>query len=146
MKVAELVADFIEALVECGMNLSDLSIVGHSLGAHVAGCAAKRLDSHRKIGSIIGLDPAAIGYDFDERENRLCDTDADYVQVIHTDIAKFGMAKPMGHGTYCNFSILTEINFLFLCLLADIYPNGGMVVQPGCKKRNLLTTWFGEFN
>lgn len=99
LKVAELLADLIEALVDSGMNLSDLSLVGHSLGAHVAGCAAKRLNSHRKIGSIIGLDPAAIGYDFDETENRLCDTDAEYVQVIHTDIAKFGMAKPMGHGT-----------------------------------------------
>lgn len=82
MKVAELLADLIEALVDSGMNLSDLSIVGHSLGAHVAGCVGKRLNSHQKIGSIIGLDPAAIGYDFDEKENRLSDTDAEYVQVI----------------------------------------------------------------
>lgn len=85
-KVAEKLADLIEALVEKGMNLNDLSLVGHSLGAHVAGCAAKRLNSHKKIGSIIGLDPAAIGYNFDERDNRLCDTDADYVQVIHQEI------------------------------------------------------------
>lgn len=100
MKVAEKLADLIEALVDSGMNLEDLSLVGHSLGAHVAGCAAKRLNSQKKIGSIIGLDPAAIGYDFDETENRLSENDAEYVQVIHTDIAKFGMAKPMGHGTH----------------------------------------------
>lgn len=87
------------------------------MGAHVAGYAAKRLNSHKKIGSIIGLDPAAIGYNFDERENRLCDTDADYVQVIHTDIAKFGMAKPMGHGT-CITSLI-----LFMVLFSHIFGN-----------------------
>lgn len=92
-------ADLIEALVGTGMSLKNLTIVGHSLGAHVAGCTAKRLESNEKIGTIIGLDPAAIGFDFDEVDNRLSETDADYVQVIHTDIMKFGMAKPIGHGS-----------------------------------------------
>lgn len=80
------------------MSLKDLTLVGHSLGAHVAGCAAKTLNSTQKIGIIIGLDPASVGFDFDEMEKRLTDSDADYVQVIHTDVGKFGMAKPMGHG------------------------------------------------
>lgn len=63
------------------------------------------------------------------------------------------MAKPMGHGMNCIasfkrciFIFHVYIFFLLFCSVADIYPNGGMVVQPGCKKRNLLTTWFGEFN
>lgn len=98
MKVAQKLADLIEALVGSGMSLTNLSLVGHSLGAHIAGCAAKRLNTDEKIDSIIGLDPAAIGFTFSERENRLSDTDAEYVQVIHTDIKKFGMDKPMGHG------------------------------------------------
>lgn len=56
------------------------------------------LNSTEKIGIIIGLDPAAVGFNFAEKEKRLAETDADYVQVIHTDITKFGMPKPMGHG------------------------------------------------
>lgn len=80
------------------MSLKDLTLVGHSLGAHVAGYTAKLLNSTEKIGSIIGLDPAAVFFEFDQPENRLSKTDAEYVQVIHTDIMKFGMAKPMGHG------------------------------------------------
>lgn len=91
-------ADLIEALVIKGMSLKDLTLVGHSLGAHVAGMCAKRMNSTEKIGTIIGLDPASVGFKFDEKDKRLSDTDADYVQVIHTDITKFGMAKPMGHG------------------------------------------------
>lgn len=91
-------ADLIEALVGMGMNLKDLTLIGHSLGAHVAGCAAKKMNSTEKIGTIIGLDPASVGFKFDEKNKRLSESDADYVQVIHTDITKFGMAKPMGHG------------------------------------------------
>lgn len=52
-----------------------------NLGAHVAGCSAKMLNSTEKIGIIIGLDPASVGFDFAEKDKRLSDTDADYVQV-----------------------------------------------------------------
>lgn len=91
-------SELIEALVAHGMRMKDLTLVGHSLGAHLAGCAAKKLKTNEKIGMIIGLDPAAVGFDFAERGTRLTDSDADYVQVIHTDITTFGMARPMGHG------------------------------------------------
>lgn len=91
-------AKLIEVLVEDGMRMKDLTLVGHSLGAHVAGCAAKILELKEKIGTIIGLDPAAIGFNFSDEENRLTESDAEYVQIIHTDITKFGMDKPMGHG------------------------------------------------
>lgn len=130
------------------MNLDDLTLVGHSLGAHIAGCAAKRLESNEKIGTIIGLDPASIGFDFDRLENRLTDTDANYVQIIHTDITKFGMPKPMGHGMdhysyFCHFFFKLYVNEFKSFSTADIYPNGGKL-QPGCKKRNIVTSWFGE--
>lgn len=82
------------------MNLKDLTVVGHSLGAHVAGCAAKKFNSTEKIGAIIGLDPASVGFKYDETDKRLANSDADYVQVIHTDISKFGIAQPLGHGTF----------------------------------------------
>lgn len=99
VQVAERLADLLETLVANGMNLKDLILVGHSLGAHVAGCAAKKLNSTEKIGAIIGLDPASVGFKYDEMDKRLSQSDADYVQIIHTDITKFGIAKPMGHGT-----------------------------------------------
>lgn len=67
-------------------------------GAQIAGQTAKKMQSAEKIGVIIGLDPAAIGFDYFETQERLSEADADYVQVIHTDITKFGMAPPMGHG------------------------------------------------
>lgn len=70
----------------------------YSLGAHIAGQAAKLLKSDDKIGCIIGLDPAGIGFDFFKPEHRLARSDAEYVQVIHTDGNKFGMIDPIGHG------------------------------------------------
>lgn len=44
---------------------------------------------------------------------RLSETDADYVDVIHTDAGVFGIPDPIGH--------------------ADFYPNGGRALQPGCQ-------------
>lgn len=86
------------------MRLDDVTIVGHSLGSHIAGRAAKQLKSPGKIACIIGLDPASVGYDFFETSKRLAHTDAEYVQVVHTDGDKFGFGEPLGH--------------------ADFYPNG----------------------
>lgn len=80
------------------MNLQDVTIVGHSLGAHIAGRAAKLFQSIGKVACIIGLDPASIGFDALAPVNRLDKTDADYVQIIHTDSNKFGLAHPIGHG------------------------------------------------
>lgn len=68
-------------------------------GSHIAGRAAKQLKSQGKIANIVGLDPASVGFDFFERNKRLTDSDADYVQIIHTDGDKFGFANPLGHGT-----------------------------------------------
>lgn len=67
-------------------------------GAHIAGRAAKQLQSQGKVANIIGLDPASVGFDFSDKDKRLADSDADYVQIIHTDGDKFGFAKPLGHG------------------------------------------------
>lgn len=97
VKVARKLADMIELLVANGLKLGDLLMVGHSLGAHVSGCAAKLLTSG-KPGIIIGLDPARVDFDFFETSKRLTYMDADYVQIIHTDGDKFGFADPMGHG------------------------------------------------
>lgn len=88
--------------VRFGMKLHNLVIVGHSLGAHIAGMAGKKLTTNQKISAIIGLDPAGVLFDVNETNYRLADSDADYVQVIHTDIddgrLALGIGQPIGHG------------------------------------------------
>lgn len=115
---------FIDYLVSYGMNLQDLLVVGHSLGAHISGIAGKQLQSPGKIGVIIGLDPAGPLFPFNNIHKRLADTDADYVQVIHTDAGYLGIKNPIGHG--------------------DFYPNGGRR-HPGCEPGNALTGYLSEY-
>lgn len=115
-------ATFIDYLSEQGLVVNDLVIVGHSLGAHVSGYAGKHITSG-KIGVIIGLDPAGPLFSVDKPHKRLADTDADYVQVIHTDAGNLSLEGPIGH--------------------ADFYPNGGNE-QPGCTKGNALTSYLSK--
>lgn len=82
------------------MNSKDVTMVGHSLGAHIAGLTAKQVESSNKIAVIIGLDPASPGFDYSKSHKRLAISDADYVQIIHTDGKKYGFAKPLGHGMW----------------------------------------------
>lgn len=104
MKSASALAELIDGLVNAGMNLRDLNLIGHSLGAHIAGLAGKKLISFEKIGAIVGLDPAAVLFNVNESEYRLAHTDAEYVQVIHTDTdggrLALGIDEPLGHGWY----------------------------------------------
>lgn len=117
--MGEAVAQFIDHLVTLGLNLNDLILVGHSLGAHVCGIAGKHIDSG-KPAVIIGLDPALPLFNLKNPAHRLTYTDAHYVQIIHTSGGFLGVKHPIGH--------------------ADFYPNYGCV-QPGCS--GLLT---GIFN
>ncbi|XP_073819937.1 phospholipase A1-like [Musca autumnalis] len=109
--VGKQLADMIDFLRKFyQMPLENLVIVGHSLGAHVAGYAGKNVESG-KLSKIIALDAALPLYSYDKPQKRLAVTDADYVQVIHTSAGKLGFVRPIGHG--------------------DFYPNGGQQ-QPGC--------------
>lgn len=92
-------------------------LIGHSLGAHVAGAAGERV-SAGKLAIIIGLDPADPLYDESMVQNRLSPHDANYVQVIHTNGDLFGIEYPMGH--------------------ADFYPNWGNE-QRGCETENIFS-------
>lgn len=60
----------------------------------------------------MGLDPAAPLFRYNDVNNRLAETDASYVEVMHTCAGRLGMTKPIG--------------------TASFYPNGGRR-QPGCK-------------
>ncbi|XP_049532269.1 phospholipase A1-like [Anopheles darlingi] len=110
-QVAVSLAGFIDFLHNSTeQDLGTVSLIGHSLGAHLAGLTGKRMVSG-KVGSIIGLDPAGPLFSSGDPAGRLASTDADYVEVIHTNGGILGMYDPIG--------------------TADFYPNGGKH-QPGC--------------
>lgn len=109
------IAKMIDGLVSRGGDLSRIHIIGHSLGAHVAGSAGKQVKSG-KVGRITGLDPASLGFQsyLDPKgERRLNRSDAKFVDVIHTDMGLVGLSAAIGH--------------------ADFYPNRGSPPQPGCE-------------
>lgn len=84
-------------------------LIGWSLGGQVAGMTGYYLGGN--LGRISALDPAGPLFEDYEIDVRLDATDANYVDVIHTDGDNFGMEKAAGH--------------------VDYYPNGGED-QPGC--------------
>ncbi|XP_068112921.1 pancreatic lipase-related protein 2-like [Hyperolius riggenbachi] len=101
-------------LEELKYHPSNVHIIGHSLGAHAAGEAGRLL---KEISRITGLDPARPYYENTPREVRLDDSDAVFVDVIHTDTDLFtgvGIRKPIGH--------------------FDFYPNGGRHMA-GCPSK-----------
>lgn len=106
-------SNYISKLIELGADRSSINIVGHSLGAHVAGFAGKRL--RPRIGRITALDPAGpcFGKLFsNSAQDRLSPDDAIQVDVYHYDDDFLGL--PGQHGQF------------------DVYVNGG-AKQPGCK-------------
>ena len=85
------------------LRFEDITVVGFSLGAHVAGIAGKTVRRGR-INTIIGLDPAGPLFDINRVDTRLDSGDAQYVEIIHSNGRYSGFGLPMGH--------------------ADFYPNG----------------------
>ncbi|XP_040217459.1 pancreatic lipase-related protein 2-like [Rana temporaria] len=124
-------AFFIDSLLDADYSLSDIYLIGHSLGAHVVGEAGKRRPG---IARISGLDPAGPYFQDTPPEVRLNPTDAVFVDVIHTNGWSllhfgFGMTQPVGH--------------------LDFYPNGGQSM-PGCDELSFsfgnIDDMFDEFD
>lgn len=116
-EVGPLVAQLLDFLQENILfDYSRLTIVGHSLGAHIAGVIGKNVRRGR-VNTIIGLDPAGPLFDANNPRNRLDSTDATYVEVIHSDTRNFGIGAVIGH--------------------ADFFPNNGSN-QPGCPSKSHL--------
>ncbi|XP_066246354.1 pancreatic triacylglycerol lipase-like [Euwallacea similis] len=108
-------------MVESGLNPKNIHLIGFSLGAHVAGTASETLkQKNHLIGRITGLDAASPLFrrnHFREKNKKLDRSDAEFVDVLHTDSSPFvtdgfGLWEPIGH--------------------VDFFPNGGQQ-QPGCK-------------
>lgn len=96
------------------IDLAKFHLVGHSLGAHIAGFVGADCDG--RIARITGLDPAGPIFVELNTSLRLDASDARFVDVMHTNggtITKgsLGLSTPVGH--------------------VDYYCNGGSI-QPGC--------------
>uniref|UniRef100_A0A1Q3FSM0 Putative pancreatic triacylglycerol lipase n=1 Tax=Culex tarsalis TaxID=7177 RepID=A0A1Q3FSM0_CULTA len=107
--VGSVVSTFISFLASTtGILPNSISIAGHSLGAHAAGNAG--FYQQNRLNTIFGLDPALPLFALDSSD-RIHNSDAQYVETIHTNAGLLGFDLPLGR--------------------ASFYPNGGRS-QPGC--------------
>ncbi|XP_035727793.1 uncharacterized protein LOC118444057 [Vespa mandarinia] len=113
-QIGKYIAEMLDFLVsQTGLSLDDVHILGHSLGAHVAGFAGMKVSG--TIGRITGMDPARPGFEssnLNDLRIRLDSRDAKFVDIIHTCAGTLGFIRSIGH--------------------VDFYPNGGTFRQPGC--------------
>ncbi|GAB0095681.1 hypothetical protein DMENIID0001_110900 [Sergentomyia squamirostris] len=111
--VGKTVADFIIFVYrETGIELLDVTVIGHSLGAHIAGIAGRNAGKVGKIGAVVGLDAAHPLFELVLADIRIDSRDAYYVETIHTSTLLLGFGPPLG--------------------VASFYPNYGQI-QPGCS-------------
>ena len=101
--------------------LHNLHLVGHSLGAHVAGFMAKKVASLGlgKVPRLTGLDPAYPCYELLGPEGRVDKTDAELVQIVHTNSGwlwegclSFKVMRSLDHFKQALILLLV---FIYLC-------------------------------
>ncbi|XP_014438780.1 pancreatic lipase-related protein 3 [Tupaia chinensis] len=110
------VAYFIDVLMKkFGYSPSKVHLIGHSVGAHLAGDAGSRIPG---LGRITGLDPAGPFFHNSPKEFRLDPSDASFVDVIHTNAVPILFKLGVGVINACGH--------------LDFYPNGGKYM-PGCE-------------
>jgi len=119
-QLGNVVADTILNLINNGLDVNKLHIVGHSLGGQLAGLAGRKIKEKSnktiKVKRISALDPAFPPFYPKLFYTPLSKKDAELVDVIHTDAWLYG--APVSTGTI------------------DFWPNSGKTLQPGCPKRN----------
>ncbi|CAH0559150.1 unnamed protein product [Brassicogethes aeneus] len=99
-----LLAEFIDYLITKGLKLTDLELIGISLGGQAIGIAGAAIKT--------AYDPSGYEYNSYPPEKRLDETDAQLVIVIHTNPQMSGYDKSCGH--------------------VDFWINNNLAVQPGC--------------
>nr|XP_049693678.1 phospholipase A1 [Helicoverpa armigera] len=108
-------------LVKSGLPVKKLHLVGHSLGSHLSAYAARSLSSKGfTVPRLTGLDPAYPGFYPALLAPPISASDAEFVDIIHTDGGGFGTPERTGH--------------------ADFWPNGGQAKQPGCLSATVPLT------
>ncbi|KAF9414530.1 hypothetical protein HW555_007604 [Spodoptera exigua] len=115
-KVGRELGDAILELTQAGVDISDIHLVAHSLGAHIMGYAGKVTREHGYvIPRITGLDPPGTLFEgafaIHSGLDRTC---AKFVDIVHTDLGSYGSTTSRG--------------------TIDIWPNytGENSKQPGC--------------
>ncbi|EMP33028.1 Lipase member H, partial [Chelonia mydas] len=83
-RVAEILKKYIDQMLAVGASLDSIYMIGVSLGAHIAGFVGEMYNG--KLGRITGLDPAGPLFSGKPPSERLDHTDAQFVDVIHTDM------------------------------------------------------------
>ncbi|CAG2232276.1 PLRP1 [Mytilus edulis] len=107
-----------------GLTLNHVHLVGHSLGAHIAGYVGENIPG---IGRITGLDPAGPEFNRANQDVRLDSSDATFVDVIHSDatIAPFYSCGHMRAVYYFIESVNSDCHFTsHPCNSGDDYKNG----------------------
>ncbi|WP_370567216.1 bluetail domain-containing putative surface protein [Dolichospermum sp. LEGE 00240] len=102
--VGKSIADY---LIKKGLDPSNIELVGHGLGAHVAGIAANKIAAHyeknyhahhrKKIDLIVGLNASGLDKKI-PLQDRLDKSDATRVVGIHTNSDSFGFDDPNPYG------------------------------------------------
>lgn len=105
--VGKHVAEVLVQLSEAGLDPARLELLGFSLGGQTVSYIARNYQqmTGRNISKITALEPSGPCFRTLSPKERLDSSNADFVEVIHTNIDGFGMAARMGH--------------------VDIYVNGG---------------------
>lgn len=97
--VAEVTVKFINFLLNNKYSkTSQIIIVGHSLGAHIAGLTGRKLKGH--LYAIIALDPAGPLFLKENSKDTFKRDDAQYTQAIHTNAGVLGYRSPLAHADF----------------------------------------------
>uniref|UniRef100_A0A182JEX8 Uncharacterized protein n=1 Tax=Anopheles atroparvus TaxID=41427 RepID=A0A182JEX8_ANOAO len=113
-KVGRYLGKFVQSLLPKGFSIQQVTLVGHSMGAHISGIAGAYLGG--QVPNVIGLDPAGPAFTKPipvSTDRRLDRSDGLFVQAIHTDKNIIGTTMNLGH--------------------EDYYANSGASPQPGCE-------------
>ncbi|KAK3925082.1 Pancreatic triacylglycerol lipase [Frankliniella fusca] len=116
------VGEFLDKLI--GLELTtpaQLHILGHSLGAHVAGIAGKSV-TRGVVKRITGMDPAGPLFQLTGPNGIVFHTDAELVDIYHTNMHWLGKSAQLGD--------------------IDFYLNGG-IHQPECAWKEVIVAGNG---
>lgn len=108
--VANCTAQLLDFLIDWKkFSLQSIHVIGFSLGAQASGMIANYMKKGRKLKRITGLDPAKPLFIRASDDKRLDQNDAEFVDIIHTDVFSRGVLLPSGHvDFYANGGYITE--------------------------------------
>ncbi|KAM3966366.1 phospholipase A1-like [Aphomia sociella] len=124
-------------LQNVGFNPKRLELVGLSLGGQMMSFIAKSYKelSGVKIGRLTGLDPSGPCFRNLGPDHKLDKSDADYVELISTNMDGLGIASPVGHvNFYVNGGEYQ---------MSDVFP---MPCEMFCSHVRAFTIWYSALS